>query len=190
MTFFGSTISKVVASVATLQNETTFALSSLNLGFTLIKLEAPIEYKGARESIFSARKHKTARNLGALFDDRAPLAPEYPIMFEEDYLVVADNWDEILTLNESSLSVSDSHGKLAREVSSYCVNVQTQRSTILVSKNLCWACLKEHSQGKGFGAGHEKVLIAPVISAGFVFSGFAFKIADSMLSLRCQDRKV
>ncbi|THV47218.1 hypothetical protein BGAL_0327g00120 [Botrytis galanthina] len=71
MAFVGSTISKVVASVATLQNETTIALSSFNLDFTLIKLEAPKEYKGVGKSISSA-----PRKLGALFDGKAPLAPE------------------------------------------------------------------------------------------------------------------
>lgn len=84
MAFVGSAISKVVASVATLQNETTIALSSFNLDFTLIKLEAPKEYKGVGKSISSARKydaeagglHRTARKLGALFDGKAPLAPE------------------------------------------------------------------------------------------------------------------
>ncbi|KAF7881369.1 uncharacterized protein EAF01_011880 [Botrytis porri] len=84
MAFVGSAISKVVASVATLQNETTFALSKFNLDFTIIKLEAPKDYKSVEESISSARKHnaeagglhKTARKLGALFDGKAPLAPE------------------------------------------------------------------------------------------------------------------
>ncbi|TGO11245.1 hypothetical protein BTUL_0114g00220 [Botrytis tulipae] len=101
MSFFESAISKIVASVATLQNETTFALSSLNLDFTLIELEAPVEYKGVGASISSARKHnaktgglhKTARKLGVLFDSKIPLDPEYPIMFEDDDLVAADNWD-------------------------------------------------------------------------------------------------
>ncbi|CCD48220.1 hypothetical protein BofuT4_P035130.1 [Botrytis cinerea T4] len=82
MAFVGSAISKIVASVATLQNETTFSLSSLNLDFTLIKLEAPIEYKGVGNNIYSARKHdaeaeglhKTARKLGALFDGKASIA--------------------------------------------------------------------------------------------------------------------
>lgn len=84
MAFVGSATSEIVASVATLQNETTFTLSSLNLDFTLTKLEAPIEYEGVGNSISSARKHdaeagglhKTARKLGALFDGKAPLAPE------------------------------------------------------------------------------------------------------------------
>ncbi|KAF7911929.1 hypothetical protein EAE99_010937 [Botrytis elliptica] len=84
MAFVGSAISIIVASVATLQNETTFAVSSLNLDFTLIKLKAPRVYKGVGESISSARKHnaetgglhKTARKLGALLNDKAPLAPE------------------------------------------------------------------------------------------------------------------
>ncbi|KAF7928089.1 uncharacterized protein EAE97_009887 [Botrytis byssoidea] len=101
MAFFGSAISKVVASVATLENETTLALSSLNLDFKLIKLEAPIEYKGVGVSIFSARKHnaetgglyKTARKLEDSFHSKIPLDSDYPIMFEEDDLVAADNWD-------------------------------------------------------------------------------------------------
>ncbi|TGO39072.1 hypothetical protein BHYA_0061g00290 [Botrytis hyacinthi] len=68
MAFVGSAISKIVASVATLQNETTFALSSLNLDFTLIKLEAQ---KKLRATGRAFRVH-----LGALFDGKAPLAPE------------------------------------------------------------------------------------------------------------------
>ncbi|KAF7891630.1 hypothetical protein EAF00_007932 [Botryotinia globosa] len=108
MSFFESAISKIVASVATLQNETTFALSSLNPDFTLIKLEAPIEYKGVGASISSAWKHsaetgglhKTAQKLGVLFESKIPLDPEHPIMFEEEDLVAADNWDGILTLED------------------------------------------------------------------------------------------
>ncbi|KAF5870302.1 uncharacterized protein Bfra_009686 [Botrytis fragariae] len=68
--------SKIIASVATLQNDTTSALSSFNLDFAIIKLEASKEYKGVGESISSTRKHdveagrlhETAQKLGALFD--------------------------------------------------------------------------------------------------------------------------
>lgn len=85
---------------------------------------------------------------------------EYSRMFEEDDLVAADNWDEILTLNGSSLSVVRATGNWLARLAATVINVQAQRSTILVPKDVCWTCLKEHLQRKDLGGGHEKVLIA------------------------------
>ncbi|TGO39071.1 hypothetical protein BHYA_0061g00280 [Botrytis hyacinthi] len=85
---------------------------------------------------------------------------EYSRMFEEDDLVAADNWDEILTLNGGSLSVVRATGNWLTRLAATVINVQAQRSTILVPKDVCWTCLKEHLQRKDLGGGHEKVLIA------------------------------
>ncbi|TGO52449.1 hypothetical protein BCON_0141g00210 [Botryotinia convoluta] len=98
-------------------------------------------------------------------------AIEYSIIFEEDRLVTADNWDDILTLNGGSLSVVRATGNWLARLAATVINVQAQRSTILVPKDVCWTCLKEHLQRKDFGVGHEKVLIAQVISSGLIGNG-------------------
>ncbi|PKS13108.1 hypothetical protein jhhlp_000450 [Lomentospora prolificans] len=77
-------ISKIFASAATVQNELTLAMASLNLDFTLVRLEAPKEFKGIiggiseqrRESAESGSLHRTARKLGALFDGVPPSTPD------------------------------------------------------------------------------------------------------------------
>ncbi|KAM0130998.1 hypothetical protein ACHAO1_007591 [Botrytis cinerea] len=85
---------------------------------------------------------------------------EYSIIFEKDDLVAADNWDEILTLNGDSLSVVRATGNWLARLAATVINVQAQRFIILVPKDVCWTCLKEHLQKKDFGVGFEKVLIA------------------------------
>ena len=76
-------ISRVTASLATGINETTLALANLNFDFSLIKVEAPQEFKGLGHSLTPQRReiaedgsvHRTARRLGALFEEVAPLTP-------------------------------------------------------------------------------------------------------------------
>jgi hypothetical protein len=73
-------ISKLSASLTAVNNENTAALMSNNFDFTLIKLEAPAEFKGVGSVISHKRKidaeegslHRTARRLGALFEEMLP----------------------------------------------------------------------------------------------------------------------
>ena len=59
------------------------ALASINFDFSLIKLEAPLEYQGLGTALSKKRKwkaeegsiHVTARKLGALFADDLPHTP-------------------------------------------------------------------------------------------------------------------
>ncbi|RMJ15069.1 hypothetical protein CDV36_005253 [Fusarium kuroshium] len=77
-----SIINKLVASAASVQNEFSLAAANLNLDFTLIRLEAPKEFKGIDQSLSDVRRenaergalHRTARKLGALFDGVPPPA--------------------------------------------------------------------------------------------------------------------
>ncbi|OTB17813.1 hypothetical protein K445DRAFT_328907 [Daldinia sp. EC12] len=77
-------ISKFISSLTNIQPEASFALGNINLDFTLVKIDAPVEFEGVRNSISKFRKdnaetgdlHRTARKLGALFDDIAPKAPD------------------------------------------------------------------------------------------------------------------
>jgi hypothetical protein len=77
-------ISKFIASAASVQNELQLAVASLNLDFTLIRLEAPKEFNGVNQSLTEYRRenaesgalHRTARKLGALFDGVPPQCPE------------------------------------------------------------------------------------------------------------------
>ncbi|WAO89985.1 Hypothetical protein NCS54_00738900 [Fusarium falciforme] len=84
-----SLVNKLVASAASIQNEFSLAAANLNLDFTLIRLEAPKEFRGIDNSLSDVRRenaergtlHRTARKLGALFDGVPPptehLLPAY-----------------------------------------------------------------------------------------------------------------
>ena len=75
-----SAVGRVAASVVSGTNENTLALANFNVDFTLIKLEAPKEYKGlgtalSRRRLENAEQgplHRTARKLGALFEQIIP----------------------------------------------------------------------------------------------------------------------
>ncbi|EEU45279.1 uncharacterized protein NECHADRAFT_80807 [Fusarium vanettenii 77-13-4] len=77
-----SLVNKLVASLASAQNEVSLAAANLNLDFTLIRLEAPKEFRGVDNSLSDVRRdnaergslHRTARKLGALFDGVPPPA--------------------------------------------------------------------------------------------------------------------
>lgn len=68
---------------ASATQETTLALANINFDFSLVKLEAPLEYKGLGTALSTKRKreaeeastHITARKLGALFADDLPSTP-------------------------------------------------------------------------------------------------------------------
>ena len=73
-------INKFAASAVSAVNENTVALANFNVDFSLIKIDAPIEYHGLR-SVLSRRRtenaeqgqiHRTARRLGALFEQLLP----------------------------------------------------------------------------------------------------------------------
>lgn len=63
--------------------DSTLALASINFDFSLVKMEAPLEYRGLGSALSSKRKrdaeegstHITARKLGALFADDLPHTP-------------------------------------------------------------------------------------------------------------------
>lgn len=76
-------ISKLTAAFASATNETTLALASLNLDFSLLKVEPPKEFLELGSALSSQRRssaedgaaHRTARRLGALFEGLAPTTP-------------------------------------------------------------------------------------------------------------------
>jgi hypothetical protein len=76
-------IGRIAPSFISATNENTFALVNVNADFSLIKLEAPNEFKALGKSLSHHRRelaeegavHRTARRLGALFESIAPLAP-------------------------------------------------------------------------------------------------------------------
>ena len=73
-------IGKVAASVLSATNENTIGLANFNIDFSLVKIEAPVEYQGLRSALSSRRienaeqgqVHRTARRLGALFGQILP----------------------------------------------------------------------------------------------------------------------
>ncbi len=75
-----SAIGRVTASALAATNENTFGLANFNIDFSLVKVEAPIEYRGLRSALSRHRvenaeqgpQHRTARRLGALFEQILP----------------------------------------------------------------------------------------------------------------------
>lgn len=73
-------ISRLTPSLATLHNENTLALASINFDFSIIKLPAPKEFDGLGAALSFRRRdeaengfqHRTARRLGALFENVLP----------------------------------------------------------------------------------------------------------------------
>lgn len=75
-----ATVGKVTASAVSATNENTFALVNINADFSLLKVEAPLEYQGLGAALSMRRRenaehgplHRTARKLGALFEQIIP----------------------------------------------------------------------------------------------------------------------
>jgi hypothetical protein len=78
-----ASIGRVTLSLASGVMETTAALANFNFDFSIIRMEAPAEYRSIGNNISKRRKqeaeegkiHTTARKLGALFADIVPRIP-------------------------------------------------------------------------------------------------------------------
>lgn len=78
-----TSIGKFVVAGAAATQESTFALANINFESSLVKMVAPIEFRGLGSTLSSKRKrdaeegstHITARKLGALFADDLPNTP-------------------------------------------------------------------------------------------------------------------
>ncbi|KAK7420394.1 hypothetical protein QQX98_002817 [Neonectria punicea] len=98
------------AASASLQNELTLAAAAFNIDFSLIKVQAPKEYDGVKNSLTAFRRnaaeggqpHIVARRLGALFEPLVPpishLIRVYGIRASEISLAVQEHGDEIPNL--------------------------------------------------------------------------------------------
>ncbi|KAK8085458.1 hypothetical protein PG997_006729 [Apiospora hydei] len=79
MASFGKLSTSLIQGV----NENTLALANLNFDFSLVKLQAPIEFQQIGPALAERRRHnaeagtshQTARKLGALFESLVPLLP-------------------------------------------------------------------------------------------------------------------
>ncbi|RYP33651.1 hypothetical protein DL768_011085 [Monosporascus sp. mg162] len=79
----GLSLGRIQARFMQATQELTVAAANLNFDFTLVKLEAPPEYRAIGDHLSSSRireaetgpLHMTARKLGALFDDVCPQTP-------------------------------------------------------------------------------------------------------------------
>jgi hypothetical protein len=75
--------SKFFASMLAIPNESTVAAANFNLSFSLMKVEAPKEFHGIRDTFLTLRRndaeedqaHITAGKLGALFEHLIPPIP-------------------------------------------------------------------------------------------------------------------
>jgi hypothetical protein len=78
-----SAIGRIQAAWAAASNETTLALANLSFDFSLIKVEAPLEFKELGGALSTKRRsaaehgtsHMTARKLGSLFEQVLPSTP-------------------------------------------------------------------------------------------------------------------
>src|SRR2546421_2228521 len=79
-----SSLGKVTNSLVSASNETSLALANLQYDFSLIKVEAPVEYTALGSALSSKRRceaeagpqHKTARRLAAIFEQLVPPTPK------------------------------------------------------------------------------------------------------------------
>ncbi len=77
-----SSIGRLTASLLSATNENTLALANLNFDFSLDKFDAPPEFNAlgaalttaCRKNAESGSAHKTARRLGALFEQHHDLS--------------------------------------------------------------------------------------------------------------------
>lgn len=75
-----SSIGRITPSLVSGTVENTLALANFNFDFTLVKVEVPPEYQGLRNALSKRRVenaeqgplHRTARKLGALFEQIIP----------------------------------------------------------------------------------------------------------------------
>jgi hypothetical protein len=75
--------SQINASIVSARNENTLALANVNLDFSLFKVQPPVEFTGLGNSLSEQRRniaedgppHRTARKLGALFEQLIPSTP-------------------------------------------------------------------------------------------------------------------
>jgi hypothetical protein len=79
-----ASVGKFVAALNSVSNEVTLAVAQFNMDFTLMKVEAPLEYQGLGSALSTNRReqaeagspHTTARKLGALFEEIIPDTPK------------------------------------------------------------------------------------------------------------------
>ncbi len=79
-----SALSKLTAAFASATNELTLAAANFNFDFSLMKVEAPVEFHGLGRGLSDQRRteaesglpHITARKLGAFYKDIPPSIPE------------------------------------------------------------------------------------------------------------------
>lgn len=79
-----SSISRITAALASATNDVTLAAANINFDFSLMKVEVPTEFQPIGTSLSDKRRmdaeigtpHRTARILGALFEDVIPSTPQ------------------------------------------------------------------------------------------------------------------
>lgn len=79
-----SVLGNATSSFFSATNENYAALANIKFDFSLLKLEAPVEFNGIVSALSTKRRidaeegptHKTARRLGALFEDLIPSTPK------------------------------------------------------------------------------------------------------------------
>ncbi|KAF1925279.1 uncharacterized protein M421DRAFT_423813 [Didymella exigua CBS 183.55] len=79
-----SRLTSALGSFMSATNENYAALANVKFDFSLIKMEAPVEFSGVVSALSTMRRvdaeqgpsHKTARRLGALFEDVVPTTPK------------------------------------------------------------------------------------------------------------------
>ena len=76
-------LGRITANLFQAANDNTLALASLKFDFSLMKVEAPMEFSGLGAALSTRRRsdaedgphHKTARRLAALFEQLIPSTP-------------------------------------------------------------------------------------------------------------------
>lgn len=94
-----ASISKFAMAAASATQENVIALASIIFDFALVKMKAPLEYRGLGTTLSTKRKreaeegstHLTARKLGALFADDLPPIPNLSRAYSLRVSEIAEN---------------------------------------------------------------------------------------------------
>ena len=79
-----SSLGRLTAALGVAHNENTLALANINFDFSLFRVDAPLEFRALGANLSASRRqeaetgtpHRTARKLGALFEEVLPHVPE------------------------------------------------------------------------------------------------------------------
>jgi hypothetical protein len=101
-----------------------------------------------KDAVTGTHYHKSTTH-NSRSKERVPRHASYSDVFEEENIVQANCWEELLTdpLDGNCVAVSTSGNWLAR-LATAAISVQLGKQTFILPSDVCWVCVKSHVVGK------------------------------------------